>query len=1189
MAVARKIPGARETPSYTRKTMRCKGVLLAGIAAIGLTFGPAVKDAQAFVTVSVLPTNQVVFVGSNAVFNAQVTTTAGEVVTGYTWQTSTNGLSPFTTISGATTSNLTLTSVVLTNSGYYFAKVTYNSGSTNGLVSVSPAVTLVVPDQARITSQPQSLILPAGTNASFTVSALGSAPLGYQWQRNGVNLTDGGRVTGSSTTNLVISNLATTDTASYTVVVTNTYTGVTSQVATLSVYVPPSVTIQPANVTVVTGSNATLTVTASGSTPLSYQWRLAGNSLSNGGRISGATTNKLVITGATTNDAGLYSVVISNVVGTITSSNALLTVLVPPTMTGPTNITGQQGFFLTFTNTASGSFPMTFGVQGLPTGLTNDPTTGIVSGVPAVFGNFSLTVFVTNAAATTTGQIALTLITDVPGITSPLLYNGKQGQNFSYSITASNNPTVFSASALPPGLDFDPASGLIYGAPIVSGSYAIIIGATNQYGGDSQLLTLSIASSVPQFSGFLTANGTENASGFIYAIQASDSPTSYGAPGLPLGLTINTNTGVITGTPLYGGTFTIPISAVNAWGTGTTNLILDINYASVPGLAVVDVVTNWSSPYLLDFTFSLRDSTNQATANAIVRPVEDLRVLCLEQATNPIPSEAPFILASADKKQLKMFLALDYTYSMYAVPGAIDAMQSAAELLINSEPSEALFGIIEFNADYMDPQFVTNQFTTTNNYFIANKTVLAQSIEGIQDNYVQGNYAGTRCWDAVYAALQQFGTNNPDEQRYVVVMSDGNDDSSLLNTNAQPIDVLVNLAITNQVRIFAVAFGTNINATALQSLTSRTFGHYYVAATTSDLNIQFSKIAKDIDGRYSLRWATLRRAATPFQPAFQVTLNGLTASWNTNLVYTNLILNIDTNQTPPVTNYYTTNLIQAPYYPNNYTGDVRVGFLRLVPDADLGPQTIRLRTTYTPRSIRQIQVKYRPNYPCTALLDSNGTNDILSGWSLAETADSNGLRTLTITSPQPTNLLASIPYAAFGDLVSFQFAYPDALTATQAFAVFTNDNTIYSNIQPAGQSFILQNGTNFVTSYPPAPPHGTPIPWLIAHGITNNFAAAELTDPNGNGYMVWQDYLAGLDPHNPNSRFNVQHIIIPGQPPQLIFDTVVGRTYRVDTATVLGSWTTLLDDISGTGGQIIFTDFRNLSGVNSVFYRVAVY
>ena len=130
----------------------------------------------------------------------------------------------------------------------------------------------------------------------------------------------------------------------------------------------------------------------------------------------------------------------------------------------------------------------------------------------------------------------------------------------------------------------------------------------------------------------------------------------------------------------------------------------------------------------------------------------------------PISSEAPLILESvmgSGSKQLKTFLALDYTYSMYVVPGAIDAMQAAAQLLIDEEPPHALFGIIEFNADYMAPQFVTNNLTSTNNYFISDKTVLNETIAGIQDKYVQGNYAGTRCWDAIYAALNNTAPITP--------------------------------------------------------------------------------------------------------------------------------------------------------------------------------------------------------------------------------------------------------------------------------------------------------------------------------------------------------------------------------------------------------------------------------------------
>ncbi len=161
------------------------------------------------------------------------------------------------------------------------------------------------------------------------------------------------------------------------------------------------------------------------------------------------------------------------------------------------------------------------------------------------------------------------------------------------------------------------------------------------------------------------------------------------------------------------------------------------------------------------------------------------------------------------------------------------------------------------------------------------------------------------------------------------------------------------------------------------------------------------------------------------------------------------------------------------------------------------------------------------------------------------------------------------------------------MTAAQAFSVFSVDNSIYTDMLPSGQSFVMENTTNFVTPYPPAPPHGTPIPWLMAYGFTTDFAAAELIATNG--LPVWQAYVAGLNPTNVNSRFNVSLAFPRGQAPQIIFNTVATRTYRVESAAALGDWTVLLDNIPGTGGNILFTDNRVLGGAGAVFYRVAVY
>ena len=472
------------------------------------------------VTVTVQPGSQVAFVGSNVVFNAQVNTTAGETNTGYAWLTSPNGLNPFTTVPGATTATCTLTSVQTNATGYYFARVTFNSGTNIGLTSVSAAVSLTIYDQARIAIQPQGPIISVedpGSNAVFSVTAAGAMPLRYQWRLNRKNLTNAPpHIIGATNADLTLAALVIADSGSYDVVITNmvatnVYTAVTSQVATLSVFQRPSISIPPQNTPVVLGSNATFRVTATGSLPIGFRWQKDGTNLTNGGRISGATSNVLTIASTVTNDAGGYSVSLSNIVGQLTSSAATLTVLVPATITSDTNAVGRQGAFFIFTNTATGTTPITFGADGLPTGLSIEPVSGVISGIPAVMGIFPVAIYATNAAMTTTGQLVLTLTTGVPGITSTLSANGKQGQDFSYTITASNDPVSFSASVLPTGMSFDPVAGVISGPPMVSGTLPITIGASNQYGSDSQVLTLTITSSVPVITSSLVASGKQGA------------------------------------------------------------------------------------------------------------------------------------------------------------------------------------------------------------------------------------------------------------------------------------------------------------------------------------------------------------------------------------------------------------------------------------------------------------------------------------------------------------------------------------------------------------------------------------------------------------------------------------------------------------------------------------------------------
>ena len=98
----------------------------------------------------------------------------------------------------------------------------------------------------------------------------------------------------------------------------------------LTVIAPPTITMQPTNDVVLGGQTAVFSATVTGAPPLTLQWQLDGTNLTNSGNVSGCMTNALTITNASTNDAGTYTLFVSNAVGSATSSNAMLIISPPP-------------------------------------------------------------------------------------------------------------------------------------------------------------------------------------------------------------------------------------------------------------------------------------------------------------------------------------------------------------------------------------------------------------------------------------------------------------------------------------------------------------------------------------------------------------------------------------------------------------------------------------------------------------------------------------------------------------------------------------------------------------------------------------------------------------------------------------------------------------------------------------------
>ncbi len=199
----------------------------------------------------------------------------------------------------ASNPTLTLNNVGPYNEGNYSIVITGPDGSVT-----SSNVTLTVLSPPIIVSQPQSLAVLGGAPASFGVSVVGTTPFHFQWQKNGVNLTDDGNLSGSATNNLFVTAAATNDAGGYTVIITNVWGSVTSSAASLVVMMPA----EPADQTVMAGGTATFTVAVAGAGPFTFQWQLNGTNLPDGiiTTVAGNGTNAFSGDGGPATNASVH-------------------------------------------------------------------------------------------------------------------------------------------------------------------------------------------------------------------------------------------------------------------------------------------------------------------------------------------------------------------------------------------------------------------------------------------------------------------------------------------------------------------------------------------------------------------------------------------------------------------------------------------------------------------------------------------------------------------------------------------------------------------------------------------------------------------------------------------------------------------------------------------------------------------
>jgi hypothetical protein len=259
--------------------------------------------------ISAQPANQTVTAGQTATFSVMVSGTSP-----FTYQWLKNNAN----ISGATAASYTTPATLAADTGAKFDVIVSNSAgsATSAMATLTVNAAAVAPT---ITMQPANQSVTAGQTATFSVTATGTAPLTYQWQKNSANIT--GATAATYTTPATVSG---DNGAQFDVVVSNSAGSKTSNTATLTVNaaaVVPTITTQPANQTVTVGQTATFSVTATGTAPLTYQWQ------KNGTAINGATATTYTTPATALADSGeQFSVTVSNAVGNTPSNSATLTV-----------------------------------------------------------------------------------------------------------------------------------------------------------------------------------------------------------------------------------------------------------------------------------------------------------------------------------------------------------------------------------------------------------------------------------------------------------------------------------------------------------------------------------------------------------------------------------------------------------------------------------------------------------------------------------------------------------------------------------------------------------------------------------------------------------------------------------------------------------------------------------------------
>lgn len=540
------------------------------------------------------PQSQTVLATGDAQFGVVAT---GTPAPSYAWYL--NGIKV-----GTNSPSLTLTNLRVTNSGQVWVVVSNASGSIT-----SERATLTVNPLAPSITSPSAAFAVSGAPFSFQIVSTAPATFGATGLPSGlaINATTG--VIEGSTTQVGTFNVAVT---------AANITATANQTLQLTVQ-PPAPVITSA-----------LSVTGRVGQPFSYTI-VASNSPTDYGAFAlpaGITRNGAVLSG-TPSAAGFYSaqILASNATGFASAplSIQIAPPLNAPTFTGSGNVPGTAGAAFSFTPAFGGS-PTSFALVNLPdgtpsvlpTGLSLNTATGAITGTTTQTGTFKIAIRATNADGSLTQVFTLTLnpAPTAPAIKSATSAIATVGTAFTFNISTDPAATGFSSTALPDGLALNATTGVITGVPTTPGITNVTLTATNAAGSGSGPLQITVNSSAaaPVVSSAAVAPGRVGVE-FYYTIAASNSPTSFSVTQgtLPAGLSLNSETGLITGLPTVAGQTKVWVAAANSVGGRgpAVEILIDIARA----LTVPVITSNGTASGQVGATFQYQIvATNSPTS-----------------------------------------------------------------------------------------------------------------------------------------------------------------------------------------------------------------------------------------------------------------------------------------------------------------------------------------------------------------------------------------------------------------------------------------------------------------------------------------------------------------------------------------------------------------------------------------------